>query len=439
MGYSIWDILIYYFIDLLKLLLVMSGMLNYSLQKNKYRYVIMGLSVFAFLSITKVIDKSGELSIDILSLLVIITLLVILQGKLLRKLYTILLAYICILFLDTCVTGVISLLGRSSFHTIINSKVLYSFGNGFSILIISTIVLIKKFRWKSVGKAGVSKRLYAILFASAGTGILFISSLMIVNAPESSSRFQSNMFAITIIICLAYFVASLLLVILAESRDNYRTLSKVNQTLLEAQQNYYLLAQEKQQEIRGIRHEINNHLTCIYGLYRSDKLEQMGSYINQLIEQLNSLPELLDTGNDIVNTILNEAVGKYDALGIKIQVEGSFPEQLLISQMDLCVIFANAISNAIEAIAKIDSDPENHKVIQIRIRSHHDDLFIDISNPVAEKVTITNGILSTTKKDKYLHGFGTKNMKQSVEKYLGTVTYENVDQMFTVHIAMKNR
>jgi len=425
MGYSIWDILIYYFIDLLKLLLVMSGMLNYSLQKNKYRYVIMGLSVFAFLSITKVIDKSGELSIDILSLLVIITLLVILQGKLLRKLYTILLAYICILFLDTCVTGVISLLGRSSFHTIINSKVLYSFGNGFSILIISTIVLIKKFRWKSVGKAGVSKRLYAILFASAGTGILFISSLMIVNAPESSSRFQSNMFAITIIICLAYFAASLLLVILAESRDNYRTLSKVNQTLLEAQQNYYLLAQEKQQEIRGIRHEINNHLTCIYGLYRSDKLEQMGSYINQLIEQL--------------NTILNEAVGKYDALGIKIQVEGSFPEQLLISQMDLCVIFANAISNAIEAIAKIDSDPENHKVIQIRIRSHHDDLFIDISNPVAEKVTITNGILSTTKKDKYLHGFGTKNMKQSVEKYLGTVTYENVDQMFTVHIAMKNR
>ena len=439
MVYSIWDILIYYCIDLLKLLLVMCGMLNYLLQKNKYRYVIMGLSAVAFIAITIMIDKSGELSINILSLLIIVTLLVILQGKLLRKLYTILLSYICILFADTCITGVISLVWESSFHTIINSKILDNFGNGFNILIISLVVLIKRFRWKSVGKAGVSKRLYAILFASSGTGILFISSLMIVNTPESSSRFQSNMFAITILVCLAYFVASLLLVILAESRDNYRTLSKVNQTLLEAQQNYYLLAQEKQQEIRGIRHEINNHLTCIYGLYRSGKLEQMGSYINQLIEQMSSLPVLLETGNDIVNTILNEAVGKYEALGIKIQVEGSFPEQLFISQMDLCVIFANAISNAVEAIAKIDSDPENYKVIQIRIRSHHEDLFIDISNPVAEKVIITDGILHTTKKDKYLHGFGTKNIKQSVEKYLGTITYENADQIFTIHITMKNR
>jgi sensor histidine kinase regulating citrate/malate metabolism len=286
-------------------------------------------------------------------------------------------------------------------------------------------------------KAGISGKIYALFFTGAITGVYFVGGLMLTNLQGAQDRTRKIILAVMMVASFAYFAACLMLVMISESRDSYKMLSQINQTVIEAQQKYYLLANEKEQEIKSIRHEIKNHLACINGLYHNNKLDEMNDYISQLIDQTQVLDGLLDTGNDIVNAILNDAQSRYQKDGIIIKLEGAFPKDLKIAPMDLCVIFANAVSNAVEAIQKIEYR-EDAGIIHIKISVFKNDLFIDIWNPVASKVEIVDGKLRTTKQDKNLHGFGTANMIQRVEKYHGTIDFENKENLFYVHINMKN-
>ena len=101
---------------------------------------------------------------------------------------------------------------------------------------------------------------------------------------------------------------------------------------------------------------MRNYIFCISSLYNQNKKTELEKYLNELIEQTKMLPELFDTGNDIVNAILNDAQSRYQKDGINILLEGGFPENLHITSMDLCTIFANAINNAVEAILSANQD-----------------------------------------------------------------------------------
>ena len=145
---------------------------------------------------------------------------------------------------------------------------------------------------------------------------------------------------------------------------------------------------------------MRNHIFCISSLYNQNKKTELEKYLNELIEQTKMLPELFDTGNDIVNAILNDAQSRYQKDGINILLEIS--ENLHITSMDLCTIFANAINNAVEAILSANQDMKKQSSIQVKIRSFKEDLFIDISNPVFKNVNIINGRLITTKRIKII-------------------------------------
>ena len=106
--------------------------------------------------------------------------------------------------------------------------------------------------------------------------------------------------------------------------------------------------------------------------------------------------------------------------------------------MDLCVIFANAINNAVEAIYKFE-DVDIIHVINIKISSFKEDLFIDITNPIKEEVEIVNNKIETSKEDKDFHGFGLNNMKMKAREYGGSIKLESDDKMFYLFIHMKSK
>jgi signal transduction histidine kinase len=292
---------------------------------------------------------------------------------------------------------------------------------------------------KSKVQVHISKRIYALLFAGAGTGILILTALLIRSNDAVTDNARKAMIIVTIIVVISYCAACLMMIIIMESRDNYKALSLINQSVIESQQKYYILVNDKQQEIHSIRHEMKNHLACINGLYKSNKLQEMEEYIKLLIDAADTSAELFDTGNDIVNAILNDAQSKYRKDRIMIRLEGGFPAELKIAPMDLCVIFANLVTNAVEAILRMERNQDDISYIDVKIRSFKDDLYIDMSNPVGKKVGTQNGKFITTKKDKNLHGFGVENIKQRVEKYQGTSNFTCENNLFYVEILMKNR
>jgi signal transduction histidine kinase len=297
--------------------------------------------------------------------------------------------------------------------------------------------IIKRFK-RRAGSIHISKKVFILLFAGAATGLITLAALVVKSNDAITESARKLMVIVTIIAAFSYNAACLLIIILSESRDNYKALSLINQKIIESQQKYYTLVNEKQQEIRSIRHEMKNHLACINSLYQTGKLKEMEEYISQLTAAADDTKELFDTGNDIVNAILNDAESRYEKEHIKIRLQGGFPEHLQIAPMDLCIIFANLVSNAAEAILRMERLQQNTDYIDIKISSFKDDLYKDIQNPTGNNTEIQNGKLITSKSDKSHHGFGVANIIQRVEKYQGEVIFKIIDSRFMAEINMKN-
>ncbi len=123
---------------------------------------------------------------------------------------------------------------------------------------------------------------------------------------------------------------------------------------------------------------------------------------------------------------------------VVVQVNGTCPSNLAISDYDLCTIVSNAITNAVEGVTRqIDKD----KKIIINMTYEENGFVIKIwntCNPI--EIIDEKNQYSTLKIDKKAHGFGLKNIKETVEKNMGKLIYGNERNGFEliVHLPRKN-
>jgi hypothetical protein len=428
-----------YLTDFAKLWLILWGIMSFQPAKVKKVYAVsVPVQVILMIAAGFFYPYNQDLITIFCTVLIIVMICFYFQGSFFKKFAYSLLAYALALFLDTCIVGLSSLLANMSGHEVIHYSMLRFAYNAVNILTILIIILLKKPKRRTGLQINISTRIYALLFAGAATGILILAALLVRSNDEATESARRAMVIATMIAILTYNAACLMIIIITESRDNYKSLTLISQNIIESQQEYYSLVNEKQQEMRSIRHEMKNHLSCICSLYQADKLQEMEEYITQLVDA--SSPEVLfDTGNDIVNAILNDAQSRQRKEGILIRLEGGFPDNLVISPMDLCVIFANTVSNAVEAIKRIPREEEDISYIDISIKSFKEDIFIDILNPVDKNVEINNKMIPTSKNDKSLHGFGIKNVIQRVKKYNGCIDFKCENNTFSVEINLKNK
>ena len=136
------------------------------------------------------------------------------------------------------------------------------------------------------------------------------------------------------------------------------------------------------------------------------------------------------TGITAVDAVISEQISSINEQKIAIKWEGTVSSYAKISLFDLCTIFSNLLSNAIESCAK-----QMNKKCEIYVNTYcyEERLYVDIKNPVdledqkVEKIT-------TTKIDKKNHGFGIRNVQDTVKKYGGSIEYWIKSGWFEVEI-----
>lgn len=129
----------------------------------------------------------------------------------------------------------------------------------------------------------------------------------------------------------------------------------------------------------------------------------------------------------------------YSYLAVKENIEfvvsGRLTEDMHLEMFDLTTLIGNILQNAIEAAVKA-ADPK----IRIELIEHKKEIFIVVSNSVAEIIDTEKGFSMTSKKDKVNHGFGLKNIAAVVEKYCGEYYMESVlengEALFKISIAI---
>ncbi len=221
-----------------------------------------------------------------------------------------------------------------------------------------------------------------------------------------------------------------------EKRLYYETMTKMSEAIMEEQEEYYKSLYERDQEIRKFRHDFNSHLSILAYLNQSKDYTGLGEYIEEMKQEIGRLEAHYQTGNDLVNMVVSETIGRKIQPGVSFTWQGLLPSKLAISQMKVCTIFSNILNNAIEATAKDNKTKD--KWIKVKVWNEADHLFITVENSVEQKVKVVNNRLMTTKVDAKNHGFGSQNVEKAVLENKGKLEYETEEESFKVKIELPN-
>ncbi len=172
---------------------------------------------------------------------------------------------------------------------------------------------------------------------------------------------------------------------------------------------------------------MKNHFFALHELIDEGEYSKAKDYILKLTEKSSGQAIICDTGNIVIDSIINYKFRNKDNLGIDVSVDAIIPEQISIDVADEVTIFGNLIDNAITAVQKCESD----RKVTINLQFSKNRLFIVISNTYDGRVEYTNGTIVSTKEEKGYHGHGINNVRTSLEKYNGVLRLEHNETNFT--------
>ncbi|MDR0848644.1 MAG: ATP-binding protein [Propionibacteriaceae bacterium] len=138
------------------------------------------------------------------------------------------------------------------------------------------------------------------------------------------------------------------------------------------------------------------------------------------------------TGNPILDTILTSKSLYCRSEGISLTCVADGALLDFIDAMDICVLFGNALDNAIESSEKLAD--EKKRLICLTVARQKDFLIIKIENYFEGGVDFHDGLPVTTKTDSDYHGYGLKSIRAMVKKYDGTMSVETSDGWFVLNL-----
>ena len=132
----------------------------------------------------------------------------------------------------------------------------------------------------------------------------------------------------------------------------------------------------------------------------------------------------------MLNAILNDRYGKLLENQVDTHFNISIDTHLGIDVMDLGILFANALDNALEASLKITET--NRRKVVLQTRCENGMFSFRLNNRKNNEIYASKGRILTDKPDKRNHGYGLETMQDLVDKYHGTLEISYTDDEFTL-------
>lgn len=185
----------------------------------------------------------------------------------------------------------------------------------------------------------------------------------------------------------------------------------------QAQKVYIAEARSRYEQTMAFRHDVKNHLTVLSSLLNSGKIEESRKYLLKLSAASGSLSFPCRTGNAIVDILVGEKLGLLK--DVHTEVSLILPSSCGIDDLDLCVIFANALDNAITAC----QSAEGEKHIHVSGQQQGDFFMLTFEN------SCTDGPAPSP-------GTGLANIRAAAEKYHGAALFEKSGRSFSLSVLL---
>ena len=181
-----------------------------------------------------------------------------------------------------------------------------------------------------------------------------------------------------------------------------------------------------QRQLKKFKHDFKNYVIGLGAYIDQNNVPGASEYLDSMKEKFAPGNTIVETGNPALDAMLSTKKAVADSKNIDFNTRIQIPENLNINSADLCVIFGNALDNAIEACERTK---RADAVIDVDIAYNANVLYCKIINtsPLPEE-----NKRKTSKTDKFNHGFGLENIKTALSKYRSEPAITHFGDKFTL-------
>lgn len=200
---------------------------------------------------------------------------------------------------------------------------------------------------------------------------------------------------------------------------------------MEREKEYLKELVDRQNTSNRVMHDLKNKLFVIKTQFENNSDDALET-INNICDIVMSKESIMYTKNESIDALINSKKSKMDDCGISFKCNSYVVSFQEVDDIDICAIIGNLLDNATEACMKLDGE----KNIVMNIRQANNCMMIEVANTVDKAVEIIDGKIQTTKKDKNIHGIGTKNIADIAKRYNGTLEFESTDEIFKAAVVL---
>ena len=292
--------------------------------------------------------------------------------------------------------------------------------------------------------------LFLLTPSAAGLFICLLLRIIMVTLEDKVPKMLYDRYPILTIVLPAILLLSLLSILYGVKLFQdmvYRNKAKSERVILKNQvknmQEHMEEMERIYSEIRGMKHDMKNTLAVILQLSMEEKGE-LQEYLADLNRAFDRLDMRFRTGNTVADTLLNMKYHEAMRLVPDLEMDTDrlvFPQDLKIHSYDIGIILGNAVDNAVRACQKLkEKEREAEVFIRFVTLQKGNLLVLKVENSFDGKLVRRprEEFPVTDKPDKENHGMGLVNIKNTVEKYHGTMDYMVKGRVFILSMMMKN-
>ena len=142
---------------------------------------------------------------------------------------------------------------------------------------------------------------------------------------------------------------------------------------------------------RRLKHDMRNHLMVIAMSLGNEKYDEARTYTAQILDKLNLEYSYIDSGNALLNSILNLKLQQAQQMQVHMQLQIENLKFQKIDSVDLSSLLTNLLDNAIHAAANSDK-----RQISVSISKKRGYEAISVRNSINSSVLAVNPDLHST-------------------------------------------
>ena len=181
------------------------------------------------------------------------------------------------------------------------------------------------------------------------------------------------------------------------------------------------------------QHDMRHHLNMLDGLLSAERPDEAAAYIKKVQADIEAITPRRFCENHLVNLLCSSFTDKAQRQGTVLTVDASLPNDVAISDTELCSLLSNGLENALHA-GQHQKQAGKPAVVETTAYEKDGRLFVQIANSCSFPVQFdAQGVPTTSQPG---HGLGVRSICAIVEQYGGMYSFARQQDQFVLRISL---